>query len=960
MENSMTIAVQNASGNYQDTGSSCVKCKFCGKEGLLILPLRCGTAPLPAKAPSLPGNVASHAKSIPVSYSSYTLRMARVGYLYMLVDRKGTLSWQSYIATPEGYWAKFAPDTPPLAPSPFMCHPDSCGINSSMVAIPQAEDVDSAYLLFTPSPLTTAMLDPAQLKSLKKAEELCSKGQMVKIGPAAWVKGSHDQPECLSAAGVATAVSEFVIYNSPHPFKNPLTSALLNATFPLMSTGESSDSKDVCFSAITQHLLRLGPLHTYMLEKKAMAVVVPDPIGITHELNDFRNDALNRVDDYLDTQDAEKVTNRCKLNSLQAVRGMKAGYEKCMVRDANNAELMNEYQILGKYEPEFPDDPDDLVKYKNYPGHVMPLFPKGRAVWAKQHPQEVATRNAELTTYRAGRTARIDKAKQSATSYWVQKYDAMLESSAIKVFNDAFDNASLAATQEASKRVADHLAWVLSDQLLQAFDFFDRKNYAAGFHFEAQSALCTIGMTGLQKSAAQVDAWLNAPLTDRKNIYMRGLLLNQDDIVKEADTALANAAKVVESEPEHSAIGAKVYKSVKGLIDVFRKADSAWDEYVREGTKDGNVRSRGLELTREGKTLFKYSELNRAFFRKGITGAEKKMVGYFGGLVFARMGGLAEKLGFDQLMYGIDPELPHIDPNTKKPYAPGEGPSVNKPKPGVDPGDARDAGKDARDRIVNQGPTNNAAGEEVLDARGKMFKDSQARNAERVARIRRTADEYLKDKGASTTSNYHQVRIGGLLAVMELFSLGGKAKNIWDHQGGTSLEYWEAGANILSVASITCDIVYGLAKSTREALAKEEKVARAAGDITRGGFKMWAGTFSTIAGGISLCLDYTKLMDEVDGKARTGKEALLLARVVLDAWNTGFGAAAAFSYSGPMYRRIIVTMAENAIRRRAVLETMAVSAEWLAARVFLLHLVAWGTGAQSTELKPHPLYATEG
>jgi hypothetical protein len=77
---------------------------------------------------------------------------------------------------------------------------------------------------------------------------------------------------------------------------------------------------------------------------------------------------------------------------------------------------------------------------------------------------------------------------------------------------------SKVSTELAAKRVDDHLKWVLSNQFVAAFEVFDRKNDVSGVHFEGQAALCTLGMTGCEKSAAQIEAWLSASPGDKKNM----------------------------------------------------------------------------------------------------------------------------------------------------------------------------------------------------------------------------------------------------------------------------------------------------------------------------------------------------------------------------------------------------------------------------------------------------------
>lgn len=926
MSNSLTTAAQNASAYSESIKKDC---KFCGKEGLLILPVRCSTLPKDAKAPSLPGNVGAHVRDIPIAQSTYTLRTARVGYLYVLVNRKEALTWQCYISTATGYWSQFAADAPPLAPPEFSCRPDTHGINASMVAILQAEDVQTAYFLFTPSPLTLATLSEKELKNIAKAEALCAKGQMVKFSPANWVKGKYQQDHCLDAVSVAKSVSEFAIYNDRHPIENPLTRAMANSVFPLMNDGLGSESANVTMAGAVVHLLRLEPLKDFMINKKAVAIALYDHIGVVQELNDFRNDALNKLDDFLNTPDRERVTNRWKFDALNAIREVKAGFESGSASDTQKYYNESAMDIRAKAEPRFADD---SVEVKNHKARYSKFkeFPGGRVAWVKTYPKQAAGLDDDLKKHEKYLTRWMQDAKAESKKKWEDKYDCLLDPKAMTRFDADFDAATKSGTDLAAQRVADHLAWVIHEHFVGAFDLYDRKSIRSGLDFEGQSALCTMGMAGSKKSADQVDAWLAMPVTDRKNIYMRGLLLNQDDIIKEASTALAAAGVIAAAAPTVAMIpGDKMYGALKNLVKFFAAADKAWDEYVRESEKPGNIRNKGLEKTREGAKLFKMSEMNRTLFRKGISNFEKRAVGFFGGLVFSRMGGLAEELKFDQLMYGIDPEKPHIDPKTKAPYPPGKEP-------------VRSSSNSSAAVQVSAEEAGKAAKQEAQAAAKKMMTVAQYRDMQRKAGITFTAEEYLSRK-SHMTSNYHQVRIGGLLSVMETLALGAKLKHIYDNGGGTGIEYAEASASLFAISSIACDMGYGLAKSARETAANA--AVRGGGDIVRGGWKLAAGALGTTAGGIVLFVDFAKLKEEIGGKGRMPEMIIIGVRIAIGLFNTGTGALAAFSYSAPLFRRIASKMASDAFARRASVALVARGAEWLATRVLLLRLVAWGTGA---------------
>ena len=61
--------------------------------------------------------------------------------------------------------------------------------------------------------------------------------------------------------------------------------------------------------------------------------VVPDNIGITQELNDFRNAALEPVQTYLDKTDKQQISNERKLATYEAVQEVKNGFKLAFFTD---------------------------------------------------------------------------------------------------------------------------------------------------------------------------------------------------------------------------------------------------------------------------------------------------------------------------------------------------------------------------------------------------------------------------------------------------------------------------------------------------------------------------------------------------------------------------------------------------------------------------------------------------
>jgi hypothetical protein len=966
MSQSLTTAAQNASP-YSEPGKRA--CNFCGKEGLLILPVRCATLPSTAKAPAMPALVGTHIKKIGIGLSSYTLRTARVGYLYVLVNRKNALSWQCYISTASGYWSQFAADAPPLEAPEFTCDPQTHGINASMISIFEAVDVDTAYLLFTPSPLSLAMLSPKGLKSAAKADELCSIGQMVKFSPSKWVGGDHKQINCLDAAGVGESVCEFAVYDKARPIENSLTQAMVNATFPLMNDGDGEASKRNAILAVIPHLLRTGPLRSFMAEKKAVAVAFYDHIGVTQELNDFRNDALNQVDDFLNTPDSKGVSNRWKFDSLQSIRETKAAFEAGLASDTQLRHIDSELHIHAMHEPLFPDDTEQLDWYKTG-RKKLDTYRGGRVGWKKEFPEKAAALEADLQKHRDRLPTLIANAKANARTTWEKKYSVLLDEQATKTLDDAFNNSGESAMKTATARVNDHLVWVLHERFLGALDLFDRDDVISGNFFALQVSQAVFGMTGTDKSAAQVESWLQARgKISRTNVYMRGLLLNQSAIEKEASTALAEAARVAAQAPVASKIdGDKMYKAVKTLADFFRKADSAWDEFLRnqeqtvkkspdqKGNKAPPVTQKtNFHRTSEGKKLFLMSEMSRSIARAGITKVEMKTVGFLGGFLLARTGKLVDKFAFQEMMYGICPEKPNNPKSPKTAQTPdGKHVPTSDGRREIQVGDKSSLDNDVSRRQIAIMQKN--ALEELQASRTGVITDAERKHVERTQGIRYTAEEYVKDP---KTNNYHQARLGVVLGLMESIALLCKLSEMRE-SGGNEMLYTQTLGNFLSVASISYDVAYALTKSTREYAQATKAVASVAGaaDVARGGYKLRAGVLGALAGFAGIYADFLKLSEEGANQNRPLQKIYLSIRLAHGVINTGLGAAAAFSYSGPVFRRIAINLAQDAVRRRAFVVGAARIAERWAVRVVLLRWVAWSTGAGFALLAAEIIYYT--
>jgi len=288
-------------------------CKFCADADMMILPLRyavvCSSHDIKLKPLSgtLGGNVNKTVLSPASSnhkQAAYSVRPLRPGYLYVLLDRGGVKSWQAYAVTQGAELYKFMEKMPPSEPPVFSCTTEGHRINASMIHIQNPCKVEKAWMLFTPNPLT-----PAKLDEIKKAPDSCA--AMQTFSPAGWLKGNNGQPHSLQAKQLPEQVAEMQV-GCPYTLN-----AVYESLFPPYENADIfSEKKDIrdCYpfcrrtknkemkKAVEKNLAHLEDLKS-RLERNAdqkanrpadPAFVLHDAIGITQELNVWRNQGLRR------------------------------------------------------------------------------------------------------------------------------------------------------------------------------------------------------------------------------------------------------------------------------------------------------------------------------------------------------------------------------------------------------------------------------------------------------------------------------------------------------------------------------------------------------------------------------------------------------------------------------------------------------------------------------------------
>jgi len=895
-------------------------CKFCDKRGLLWLPLRYSAVGAAAPAaldplPKLSGKLGQGVSDLALTRAKYAVRLLRPGYLYVLLERKGIKYWDAYRVLEDAFLYKFNPEDPPQVEPTFSCERHTCGINASMVAIPEAKDVPNVWSLFVPAPLTKAKLDEYKANAAKYVGE----GKLQTFSPADWLDGSTAQPHTLLAPELLTKVAEYILFTQPgNPYATELGKALELQTFPASQdayAGTPPDDKGNYFG-------RLGSLYNTIKRVGYASFVLHDHIGVTQELNDFRNAALSPVEAFLAKREGE-ADNQRRLDVMQAIEDVHGGVKAHLVK-------IGQKQI-------------EQVDQANLPNHQAGTAKQLRAMGRIAEAEKVEADIKEHERRKAQNRRKLLDGTD-AEVHWQRIYAGLIDQDEINKFRKALETLSDRCGQQANARAADHLQWLKTPRLVDAFDVFDPAEEGCGFEFTREHLHCTHGMFGVESNHATLTEWMNIDKVERSNLYMRANLYNHQDLIKQANAhfgEIRNAAKV-EGGIEYVAPD-KVAKYTKSVVDALKKSDSAWDEWLRdevvievhkgkadvEGSKYNKAqealdskaaqrqyRKRIARLsTFHSKTggvyLARVAEWTRATTMKSGK-MDQGIVALVGLLLYGRLGRLTESVGMQDCFLKLKTaNMESIKVLTERAVAQGRmtpeqaAAHIRESEAGASDAARRQATADAR---------------KVKGSLHVLLADERAKLRDRI----QMSMEELERGERPSTNNFRQVRMGVLMMSLEGLALTSK---LAQHEGEWSARgLLEVTGSITSLGSMLCDTLYASAKSLREIRAFAKNVApnmHLAADVLRGGLKITAGTLSTAAGVVSVMLDLQSVLSE---STKENRNYLLMSiyslKIGVGATNAALGFIAAFSYTGPMLKYLGKEALAKSAERVALVRTL--------------------------------------
>ncbi|MGO4475938.1 T6SS effector BTH_I2691 family protein [Massilia sp. 2TAF26] len=596
------------------TNKENLDCINCNKSGLAVLPVRYSVIPNNVDA-ALPPTLGNKVTEVRLKHHKYALRTLRQGFLYLFYEKHahGThIRWEIYsVSTAGTLWKQISPGAIE-AVTQERCSRKEHSLPASIIAIDSPERCGRVWMAFSEHAWSSETF-----KALEQDGHLRDR-RMQTFAPAVWIKarGYRHGIEATEAA-----LNNIIEYKSGFPL-----STLGRNNVSEISKPDGSYDKNGLRSCATRYPITVrrddkrklvelmtqvgevthGPAHA------PIVIALWDSVGITHELNGYRNDATGWIEKY-------GIERELEIGALSAIEGAKLALKQ---RETNNAISGIEAGVfkwdaeftrrrLTNYEAAYPGDvagrarQEDLCKRwerdaatripssiarrrENYVRLSDPEWKDGMVEVDKVANQAIArnttTGKSAVETRDELIQARTRTAEIEATEAW-SKYEAKLDTVALKTFRKNYANFISAAAALADERTEDVVAWMKSSYLQDALLEFHPLNVSDGVAFENAVGDIMLGISSSPAGLTIIKEWINEAKASDGNLLWRAFALNQIDGISAVNTILDEviaskevsytdtALDAVRDSTKHLAKLADLSKKALSLHNTLRKAE---------------------------------------------------------------------------------------------------------------------------------------------------------------------------------------------------------------------------------------------------------------------------------------------------------------------------------------------------------------------------------------------------
>ena len=459
-----------------------------------ILPLRYavvgGNPGQRKRLPDLAEHLRQPQQVAELKHAAYAIRPLREGFLYVMEQRTSTgraTLHRPYRIAANGSLSLTEPDAP-WEPPPALGVRDVLSNIAWAFNVHDLDDLQALRLFYSPDPLTVA----AQQQLLRRRHSLPA----VNIARFTGAACPTPEPHVLTHDQLEQ-VADFAAEYDPQ-----LRTLLQRQLFSTPSV--------LSLAGVRQMLRPMAD----PLKPRGIALVVEDAIGITQELNAWRNAGLEHLKDWLETTEPAGPdgkpgpSNERKTLVAQAFTELHQQFSERKV-----AALMGRHAETLR------------VQLKDSDQALLPGM--NREGW-NQFKDSLIDINSELV--RQDLQARAEQGEFA--KQFEQRYLPRVNLGGMRVQLGWFRQESEEAQRLAEARADDHLGWLLSPTLLEALAYYDDNDLNSGLCFAHQSGLCVIGMEAVPAGARLLAQWWQAEEMTPANLALRSFVFNQRDIAQ--------------------------------------------------------------------------------------------------------------------------------------------------------------------------------------------------------------------------------------------------------------------------------------------------------------------------------------------------------------------------------------------------------------------------------------------
>lgn len=570
-------------------------CQNCNKTGLAILPVRYAVVPLslPGTLPSPLGNKVSN---VAIKHHKYALRTLRAGFFYLFHEkhaRGSSITWEIYSVTEAGaLWKQPSPTAIKPATPDVVCSRAEHNIPLSVITIESPEKCKRVWIAFSEHIWSKDTL--AEFAQDAKLRDR----RMQTFLPATWISAGgyrHGLP------ATQTNIEQVLEYK-PGFLAQTLnggqaTPAISNpdgthfaARLKLQTTRYPATSRSGQSEKLAKAMQEIGE-NSKGKDHPPIVIAVWDAVGVTHELNGFRNDTAGWVEKY-------NVERDQQLAAMMAIEGFKqalsksagdqvdetqqrlidqdSAYSNIAKRRANAAGFPPERRMR---ELEVCDILDDW-KVRKVPASAFSL--RLTIANEKDEPQrssEIASLKEEANNFLSKRSSSAARNVETAHSGAWTKYDELLANASnstkklYEVFRENYDKFHAAVNKLIDDRTIDLIAWLSSSCLVDALSEFHKANFNDGVVFDDQIGCAIFGINSSESGSLKLDAWVSEIKATDTNLLWRAIALNQSESMREIDDYLQEASRHAKENTPASANSLLAYaqKSLKATADTYKK-----------------------------------------------------------------------------------------------------------------------------------------------------------------------------------------------------------------------------------------------------------------------------------------------------------------------------------------------------------------------------------------------------